>query len=377
MIYMQSSSASDGTYTLTVTFKIGTDLNFAQVLVQNRVSSALAQLPQAVQNQGVTVQKQSTAILMFVTLTSPDRRYDSLFLANYATIRLKDELARLPGVGNVACLRRRPIFDADLARSGQAEGARPDAAGRHLGAAAAEPAGHRRADRHAAGAGRPGVSSTRSTSPGRLADAAQFENVIVKTGDNGDVTRVRDVGRVELGAQTYGQIFKLNGRPAAGIAVFQSPGANALDVAERRQRQDGGAGESLSAGHDVRRFRSTPRCSSSESIKEVYKTLIEAALLVLDRDPDLPAGLARDAGAGDDRAGDDHRRVRRDGGARLLGQPLDPVRDRAGDRHRGRRRHRRRRRRGASDREGHRPPRRRHPGDERIVRRRSSASRWC
>src|ERR671923_1118750 len=101
MLYMQSYSGADGTYALTVTFKIGTDLNFAQVLVQNRVSAALAQLPQAVQNQGVTVQKKSTAILLFVTLTSPDNRYDSLYLANYATINLKDEIARLPGVGNV------------------------------------------------------------------------------------------------------------------------------------------------------------------------------------------------------------------------------------------------------------------------------------
>src|SRR5246127_3282646 len=101
MLYMQSYSGADGSYNLTVTFNIGTDLNFAQVLVQNRVSSALASLPQAVQVQGVTVQKRSTAILQIVTLTSPDARYDSLFLSNFATIRLKDEVARLPGVGNV------------------------------------------------------------------------------------------------------------------------------------------------------------------------------------------------------------------------------------------------------------------------------------
>ena len=101
MIYMQSWSAADGSYTLIVTFKIGMDINFAQVLVQNRVSSALAQLPQAVQAQGVTVQQKSTAILQFVTLISPDERYDSLFLANYATISLQPELARLPGVGQV------------------------------------------------------------------------------------------------------------------------------------------------------------------------------------------------------------------------------------------------------------------------------------
>src|SRR5580700_2933896 len=101
MIYMQSYAGADGTYTLTVTFKIGTDLNFAQVLVQNRVAAALSTLPQAVQVQGVIVQKKSTAILQIVTLTSPDNRYDSLYLSNFATIRLKDEIARLPGVGNV------------------------------------------------------------------------------------------------------------------------------------------------------------------------------------------------------------------------------------------------------------------------------------
>src|SRR5205085_11146559 len=92
---------ADGTYTLTVTFKIGTNLDFAQVLVQNRVSSALSQLPTSVQNQGVTVQKRSTSILLFVTLTSPNATYDSLFLSNYATINIRDELSRLPGVGNV------------------------------------------------------------------------------------------------------------------------------------------------------------------------------------------------------------------------------------------------------------------------------------
>ena len=101
MIYMQSYSGADGSYSLTVTFGVGTDLNLAQILVQNRVSSALSSLPQAVQAQGVNVQKNSTAILQIITLTSPDARYDSLYLANYATIKLKDEVARLPGVGNV------------------------------------------------------------------------------------------------------------------------------------------------------------------------------------------------------------------------------------------------------------------------------------
>ncbi len=101
MLYMQSTSASDGTYNLTVTFQIGTDLNFAQVLVQNRVATAMGQLPTAVQQQGVTVQQKSTSILQIIALTSPDSRYDSLFLSNYATINLLSELARIPGVGNV------------------------------------------------------------------------------------------------------------------------------------------------------------------------------------------------------------------------------------------------------------------------------------
>ena len=101
MLYMQSTSTSDGSYTLTVTFAIGTDLNFAQVLVQNRVASAMAALPQAVQAQGVVVQQRSTAILGIVTLSAPDGRYDSLYLSNYAAINLQQEMARLPGVGNV------------------------------------------------------------------------------------------------------------------------------------------------------------------------------------------------------------------------------------------------------------------------------------
>src|ERR1700750_2447971 len=101
MIYMQSYSGADGPYSLTVTFKIGTDLNFAQVLVQNRVSAALSQLPTSVQNQGVTVQKGSPAILLFGPLPAPTAPYDSLFLSNYATISIRDELSRLPGVGNV------------------------------------------------------------------------------------------------------------------------------------------------------------------------------------------------------------------------------------------------------------------------------------
>src|SRR4029077_8806881 len=229
MLYMQSYSAADGTYTLTVTFKIGTNLDFAQVLVQNRVSAALSQLPTSVQNQGVTVQKKSTSILLFVTLTSPKATYDSLFLSNYATISIRDELSRLPGVGNVTVfgagqysmriwldpnkLQARGLMPQDVIQAIQQQSQQVDA-------------GH---------AGRPPTPPGQAFQytlnvNGRLDDASEFEDIIVKTGNNGDVTRVRDVGWVELGAQTYSQIFSLNNQPATGIGVFQSPGANALQV---------------------------------------------------------------------------------------------------------------------------------------------------
>ena len=279
MIYMQSMSTSDGTYTLVVTFKIGTDLNFAQVLVQNRVSAALSSLPDPVQKQGVNVQKQSTAILSFVTLTSPDKRFDSLYMANYATIRLKDEIARLPGVGNVQIfgagqysirvwldpekLKARGLTTQDITQALQQQ-SQQVAAGQ-LGGPPTE-------------AGR--AFQLTVTVAGRLADPEQFENVIVKTGNAGEITRVRDIGRVELGAQSYGQIFKVNDKPAAGIAIFQAPGANALNVQKevaKRMRElarEFPAGLVFEIPFDTTTF-------VDEAIKEVYKTLIEAAFLVL------------------------------------------------------------------------------------------------
>src|ERR1043165_9077446 len=264
MLYMQSYSGADGSYSLTVTFKIGTDLNFAQVLVQNRVSSALSQLPQSVQSQGVTVQKKSTAILLFVTLTSPKSTYDSLFLSNYATINIRDELSRLPGVGNVTVfgagqysmrvwldpnkLYARNLMPQDVISAIQQQSQQVTAG--QVGAPPA-PAGQ----------------------------AFQY-TVNVKTGTSGDVTRVRDVGWVELGAQTYSQIFSLNNKPATGIGVFQSPGANALEVEQAVKKKMEALAKAFpqdvvyDAPFDTTKF-------VSESINEVYKTLIEAGLLVL------------------------------------------------------------------------------------------------
>jgi hydrophobic/amphiphilic exporter-1 (mainly G- bacteria), HAE1 family len=279
MLYMQSYSGADGTYSLTVTFKIGTDLNFAQVLVQNRVSSALSQLPQSVQNQGVTVQKKSTAILLFVTLTSPNATYDSLFLSNYATINIRDELSRLPGVGNVTVfgagqysmrvwldpnkLQARNLVPQDVIQAIQQQSQQVTA-----GQVGAPPTPPGQAFQYTLNVN------------GRLDDTRQFEDIILKTGNNGDVTRVRDVGWVELGAQTYSQVFSLNNKPATGIGVFQSPGANALEVEAAVDKKMAEFAKAFPP--DIK--YDTPFDTTkfvSASIKEVYKTLIEAGLLVL------------------------------------------------------------------------------------------------
>ncbi|MDI4238229.1 multidrug efflux RND transporter permease subunit [Bradyrhizobium sp. Arg237L] len=279
MLYMQSYSGADGTYTLTVTFKIGTDLNFAQVLVQNRVSSALSQLPQSVQNQGVTVQKRSTSILLFVTLTSPNKTYDSLFLSNYATINIRDELSRLPGVGNVTVfgagqysmrvwldpnqLQARDLVPQDVIQAIQQQSQQVTA-----GQVGMPPTPPGQAFQYTLNVA------------GRLDDTSQFENIIVKTGNVGDVTRVRDVGWVELGAQTYSQIFSLNNKPSTGIGVFLSPGANALEVEKAVEKKMVELARQFP--QDIK--YDTPFDTTifvQASINEVYKTLIEAGLLVL------------------------------------------------------------------------------------------------
>ncbi len=375
MIYMQSYAADDGSYSLTVTFKIGVDLNFAQVLVQNRVQAAVASLPQPVQSQGVVVQKKSTAILQIVTLTSPDGRYDSLYLANYATINLKDELSRLPGVGNVNVfgagqyamrvwldpekMKARGLVVQDVINSLQQQNTQVTS-----GQIGAPPAPDNVPFQY-----------TLNVS-GRLDDPGEFASIIVKTGSNGEITRVRDIGTVELGAQTYGQVFTLDRKPAAGLAIFQSPGANALNVATEVKKRMAELSRAFPQGlvYDIP-FDTTVFVKAS--IDEVYKTLIEAGILVLIVILALPAGLARHAGAGDHRAGHHHRRLRRHGGARLHRQLRHAVRARAGDRHRGRRRHHRGRGRGPQHGPRHERPAGLDRGHARAARTRSSASRWC
>src|SRR3984885_4857891 len=220
MLYMQSTSASDGTYTLTVTFAIGTDPDKAQILVQNQVSAALSSLPPAVQSQGVTTLKKSSSILEFIALTSPDSRYDSLFLSNYAVISVQNELARLKGVGGVTIFgagqyAMRIWMNPDLL---QTRGLTPQDVINAIQEQSQEVA--------AGQAGAPPASKGQDFQytldlKGRLDDPTEFENIIVKAAgtNGGQITRIRDIGRVELGAQTYSEAFNLDGRPAAGIGI--------------------------------------------------------------------------------------------------------------------------------------------------------------
>ena len=281
MIYMQSTSADDGTYTLAVTFAIGTDPDKAQILVQNRVSAAQSSLPQEVQIQGVTTKKQSTSILEFVGLVSPTSRFDSLFLSNYAVISVVDELSRIPGVGDVTVLgsgqyAMRLWLNPDLL---QARGLTPE-----------DVISVVRQQSQEVAAGQIGAPPAPRGQDfqytlnliGRLDDPAEFENIVVKVdpGNGGRITRIRDVGHAELGAQTYSKTFLLDGRPAAGIAISLLPEANAIAVSNAVKAKMDELAKSFPEGlayiipYDTTKF-------VRAAIWEVYRTLIEAAILVL------------------------------------------------------------------------------------------------
>jgi multidrug efflux pump len=279
MLYMSSQCTNDGGYALTITFKLGTDLDMAQVLVQNRVSLALPTLPDAVKLTGVMTKKQSPNMMLVVNLVSPDGHYDQLYLSNYATIQVKDELARLDGVGDVALLGQqdysmRVWLDPEKLAS------------RNLASGDVVEALHEQNVQVAAGQiGQPPVPKgldfqyTMST-VGRLAAPEQFADIIVKTGADGQVTRLRDVGRVELGARNQDQSCTLDGKPSVGLAVFQVPGSNAVATAERvKAKMEDLKQRRFPDGLDYAVvYDTTPFIS--ESIKEVLKALGDAILLV-------------------------------------------------------------------------------------------------
>jgi hydrophobe/amphiphile efflux-1 (HAE1) family protein len=279
MIYMSSRSGSDGTMTLTVTFKVGTDLDIAAVNVQNRVAIAQAKLPQDVIRQGLSITKQSPDLVEIVALTSPDGSRDELYLANYATLQIVDVLARVPGVGQVT------VFN------GQDYGMRlwlnPDTlAG--LGLTAGDVAAAVREQNLQAAAGQIGQPPAPRgqqfqytvTTRGRLSTATEFEDIILRTRSDGSVLRVRDVGRVELGAQSYGSFGRVGGTPAALIGVFQLPNANALDVSRGVQAAVARLAPSFPSGVTHTRPYNTTEFVRV-SIEEVVQTLVIAIGLVI------------------------------------------------------------------------------------------------
>ena len=280
MIYMSSTSASDGSYTLTVTFELGTDMDIASVLVQNRVAIAEPKLPSEVRAQGVTTKKQSTQILQFIALTSPDDSYDSLFLSNYSLV-LKDELSRLAGVGEVQLfgagdysmrlwldpdkLKQRGLTTQDVVQAVQEQNIQV-AAGK-IGAQPA-PAGT--------------AFELSINTQGRLVEKEEFENIIVATGEGGRLLRVKDVARVELGGKNYTLDSKFNGDSAASLGIYQLPEANALTTAAlvREKLQELSAASSWPDGLNYAiPFDTTLFVEAS--ISEVYNTLFVAAGLVI------------------------------------------------------------------------------------------------
>ncbi len=278
MIYMSSTSASDGSYKLTVTFSVGTDLDMAQVLVQNRVNLAEPNLPEEVIRQGVNTKKKSTNIILFISLFSPEGRYDELFLSNYATLRVRDVLSRIPGVGEVLVfpqsdysmriwldprqLKSRRITTEDVVNAIREQNVQVAA-----GQIGQPPAPRGQSFQYAVNV------------LGRLSDVEQFEDIIIKTTEDGRITRVRDVARVELGGKAYEITSGMSGSPSASIAIYQLPGANALEVADQVRA----AIQELSSFFPEGVIYEIPYDTTKfvdEAIKEVYVTLLQAAGLV-------------------------------------------------------------------------------------------------
>lgn len=278
MLYMSSASTSDGNMTLTVTFDVGTDLDMANVLVQNRVAIANPTLPEDVKREGVTTKKKSTNMTLVIALNSPDETFDGLYLSNYASIYINDELKRIDGVSDVNVvnamdfgmriwmdpnqLDTRNITTTDVVDALRQQNVQVAA-----GQIGQEPSPDDQ------------DFQLTVTTLGRLTDPEEFANIIVKTGQDGQITQIKDIARVELGAQSYNGYSQLNGKPAALIAVYQLPGANALNVADECRKvlktleKDFPKGLEYSVPYDSTEF-------VTASIDEVESTLYIALVLV-------------------------------------------------------------------------------------------------
>lgn len=278
IMYMSSQCANDGTYNLTVTFQHGMNLDVAQVLVQNRVNLAVPSLPEVIKATGVMTRKRSPDILMGMAINSPDGRYDQLYLSNFALMQLKDEIARVDGVGDVLLFGQRDYsmriwLDPDklamrkITASDVVSALREQNAQVAAGSIGQEPI-----------RGRQEAQITLSTL-GRLSEVDQFADVIVKVGKDRRITRIKDIGHVRLGAKNEDTLTRLDGRETAFLAIFQMPDANALDVRDRVLAKMEELKQSFPEGVNYEiGFDTTPY--TSESIHEVVKSLRDAIILV-------------------------------------------------------------------------------------------------
>jgi HAE1 family hydrophobic/amphiphilic exporter-1/multidrug efflux pump len=278
MLYVRSASAGNGSLGMTITFAIGTDPDLAAINVNNRVQSALSQLPEEVRRQGVNVRKRSTSFLQIIALDSEDPRFDAVFISNYALLNVVDELRRVPGVGDAQIFGSKDYSIRIWLR--------PDRLAQ-LGLTPSDVAAAVREQNAQFAAGRVGEEPTQGdadftfsvTTQGRLAEPEQFENIVVRTTDTGGIVRLRDVARVELGSREYNFSAARNGKPTVPIGIFLKPGANALEVGNAVKARMREMQERFPAGLDW----SIPYDTTvyvKVSIVEVVKTLAEAMLLV-------------------------------------------------------------------------------------------------
>ncbi len=284
MLYMSSKCTNDGMYVLTVTFKLGVDSDMAQVLVQNRVQLAQPVIPPLVQRQGISVKKMSPSTMMIVNLISPDGRYDDIYLSNYATIQIKDELGRLEGVANVAYMGERDysmrvwldpdkLASLNLSASDVVSAISEQNLQVTAGQIGQEPVP-------------PGQQFQLTINTlGRLIEVDEFGEIILKVGEQGQdrpsasVVRLRDVARIELGSQQYDQSCTLNGKPSVALSIYQLPGSNAIKTAQGVYAKMDELKKRFPEGLDYQIvYDTTPFIS--ESILEVFKTLRDAIILV-------------------------------------------------------------------------------------------------
>ncbi|QDU75493.1 Efflux pump membrane transporter BepE [Bremerella volcania] len=279
MLYMESSSSADGTMQLTVTFKLGTDLDDAQVLVQNRVAIAEPRLPEAVRQIGVTTSKQIPDMLMVVHLESPDGSRDQLYISNFAFLRIRDALMRLDGVGDIRIAGGNEYAMRvwlDIERMTHLDLTPGDVIGAIRGQNAQVAAGV---------IGQPpndgtGAFQLNVTTEGRLKDTREFGNIIIKRGDDGRVTRLSDVARLELGAQDYSRLSYLDGNPAVAVLIYQRPGTNAVDTAKEVKETMAQLSTDFPQGIGYQ-IAYNPTDFVEESIAEVFDTLLITTLLVV------------------------------------------------------------------------------------------------